>query len=429
MAYKAVKQEDINLDIEELEETPETNPASRVWKFSKWLSTQMLVSGTFSLFFCLIFRHFLIPTSDSSKSASSLELIQTTLVPFDTLGDVGPMKTTLKDSETPASNQISKGDVGPMKTTLKTSDTPAPYQISKGDAGLRESSSSFCYEGHLLPSLIGIGVQKCGTTTLNKLLMQVEAMSNGHMKGHHFFDHPDLMSTHMKKFINDYPTCDSQIQRTYDITPNYTHPGGGPPKYIKEFYDERNLPTDDIIFIASICDPANRLKSAYFYTPSDYQIHTEDGSVIKKDINRFIDYMLSSFKRGIGDITKPGIFLRGHYDDIFGRYFDLFPRNKFVFVNSYYLYKNEKEFVRKIAEILDIDMQEEKKIKYAWANMQNWHKKQPIEEEKRQRLDEHFAAHTERFIRMINQRENVFMMPDQYFFANGGINSNFSKNT
>ena len=63
-----------------------------------------------------------------------------------------------------------------------------------------------------------------------------------------------------------------------------------------------------------------------------------------------------------------------------------------------------------------------------WANMQNWHKKQPIEQEKRQRLDEHFAAHTERFIEMVNQRENVFMMPDQYFFANGGINSNFSKN-
>jgi len=112
MAYKAVKQDDIHRFIEALDETPEAKPPSRVWKFSKWLSTQILVSGTFSLFFFLIFRHFLIPPSDSSTSTASLEPIQTTLMPFDTPEDVvGPIETLLKSSDTPASYQISKGDV------------------------------------------------------------------------------------------------------------------------------------------------------------------------------------------------------------------------------------------------------------------------------------------------------------------------------
>ena len=39
--------------------------------------------------------------------------------------------------------------------------------------------STFCVDNHLLPSFFVIGIQKCGTTTLDAILKQFEEISHG----------------------------------------------------------------------------------------------------------------------------------------------------------------------------------------------------------------------------------------------------------
>jgi len=89
MAYERVQLEEVHRTLAEAEDDYlegnriSQKKSSPIWKFSKWLFTQILVTGTLSLFFFLIFRHYLLPTQDSSVSANSLQAPETTLLALD----------------------------------------------------------------------------------------------------------------------------------------------------------------------------------------------------------------------------------------------------------------------------------------------------------------------------------------------------------
>ena len=68
----------------------------------------------------------------------------------------------------------------------------------------------FCINGKLIPSFFVIGTQKCGTTTLDRILLKFKEVSHGVEKEHHFFDNEN---TNLEKYINTFPNCDVSNNR------------------------------------------------------------------------------------------------------------------------------------------------------------------------------------------------------------------------
>ena len=111
----------------------------------------------------------------------------------------------------------------------------------------------FCVEGHQLPELFLLGVQKCGTTSLTKQLFtewgffgdaqakglctaenRRYASKNGHdcagthddypytsnVKEKHFYDHHQRYDKGLSHYAQSFPPCSADTH-TLDATPNY----------------------------------------------------------------------------------------------------------------------------------------------------------------------------------------------------------------
>ena len=98
----------------------------------------------------------------------------------------------------------------------------------------KDEHDIFCIKGKRIPSLFLIGIQKCGTSTLDAILSNLTGISHGSKKEHHFFDHENHAA---EKYIEQFPNCDDgDIVRTYDATPNYTNPCSKSAERLKIFY-------------------------------------------------------------------------------------------------------------------------------------------------------------------------------------------------
>ena len=118
----------------------------------------------------------------------------------------------------------------------------------------------FCFEGHQLPELFLLGVQKCGTTSLTKQLFtewgffgdaqakglctaenRRYASKNGHdcagthdnfpytsnVKEKHFYDHHQRYDKGLSHYAQSFPPCSANTH-TLDATPNYFYTAQAP---------------------------------------------------------------------------------------------------------------------------------------------------------------------------------------------------------
>ena len=87
---------------------------------------------------------------------------------------------------------------------------------------MNDTPNVFCVNGRRMPSIFIIGIQKCGTTTLDGVLREFKAGPGKIAPEHHFFDNDYL---DMQTYINQWPDCNKkETIMTYDKTPNYTNP-------------------------------------------------------------------------------------------------------------------------------------------------------------------------------------------------------------
>eukprot|EP00493_Phyllostaurus_siculus_P025382 UN25726 len=84
----------------------------------------------------------------------------------------------------------------------------------KSNAYMEVTVGEFCIWNHMVPSILGVGVQKCGTTTIDRLLDQFHNISHGKQKEHHYFDQtdPEIIDT-PSIYWKNFPQCDENKSR------------------------------------------------------------------------------------------------------------------------------------------------------------------------------------------------------------------------
>ena len=199
---------------------------------------------------------------------------------------------------------------------------------------LSENVNEFCVNGRLLPSLFFIGIQKCGTTTLDGVLSKFPQLSHGKVKEHQLFSKKDekFMKIYKEK-INRYPECNTGIVRSYDGTPNYANPNRNATENIKRFYGWHGIPVNKLIFIAMLCPNFRRISSVY-YRPGFFKKQWAINPLLNSNIitfNKWFDWIL---KHQDQDHNSRDPLSRGFYDEIFAKYFKLFPNSTFLLIDS-----------------------------------------------------------------------------------------------
>ena len=133
--------------------------------------------------------------------------------------------------------------------------------------------SLFCHQGHQLPALFLLGMQKCGTSSLTYQLQYEWNVTSGNMslsdgstearKETHFFDrtHEIMLAGagmwSLAEFAAHFPSCGEYVL-TFDGTPNYLFRELSIAK-IKKAYGAARLAKTT--FAAIVCDPAQRAQS------------------------------------------------------------------------------------------------------------------------------------------------------------------------
>ena len=282
-----------------------------------------------------------------------------------------------------------------------------------------QNGNVFCRNGKLIPSIFLIGVQKCGTTTLDAILEQFKEISHGIKKEHHFFDH-DISS--FKEYIHQFPNCDNNrknskekrkqrtnvLIRSLDSTPNYTNPSSKSAERIKVFYDNMRIPIQKLVFVAIVCPNSQRLLSGYYHGLRLIRGENDiDEKWIKSrnfTLNNWIAKKLDNWKEKDPYAT----IKRGFYDKVFEKYLKLFPKSKFLIIDKSYAF----EQMQKLSDFLATELRFPSKIiKKNIHRNKGIKKTEYFSEDNLARLKQLFGPHERKFLNMLINRENVKLFP------------------
>ena len=265
---------------------------------------------------------------------------------------------------------------------------------------LSYDSNEFCVNGRLLPSLFGIGVQKCGTSTLAGILQNFHELSRGTKKEHHFFDHSKL---DLDVYIQQFPKCNEGIVRSWDITPNYTNPSSNSSENIKRFYERIGIPLDKVVFIAMVCPNSRRVPSAFYHARRMGALNSNITS-----FNKWFDWILRHQDQDEHSSTP---LQRGFYDDIFERYFEIFPESTFLFIDSQYAFDEMQRLGDFLARELDLP---KRQIPYIHRN-QGHEKKEEITDYNLKQLNQFYSEHEQHFSSIVKLYKNAKTFPVNNF--------------
>jgi len=281
-----------------------------------------------------------------------------------------------------------------------------------GNNYLNKNSGVFCVNGRILPSLFVIGIQKCGTTTLDGVLSQFSALSHGTVKEHHFFDKNNLK---LEKYLKQFPICDTKYPvRTYDSTPNYTNPDSKSAENIKLLYNQLGIPLSQLIFVAIVCPSFRRVPSAYYHSRRPHLMDGFINNVLNfnttLEFNKWFDWILEH-----QDQDKYCILRRGFYDDIFSNYLELFPDSTFLFIDSDSAFQEMQNLGDFLATELNLPNQP---IPDIHRNVGKG-EKEALTEFNLARLHSFYWKHETNFFEIIKRTQNVKTFPpDKFHFWN-----------
>ena len=264
---------------------------------------------------------------------------------------------------------------------------------------LNENRNDFCVDGRILPSLFVIGIQKCGTSTLDVILSKFRELTHGEKKEHHFFD-DDFGNFDLKKYLKQFPNCKKNVVRSYDATPKYTMPITNAAENIKRFYDKLGILLNQLIFIAIVCPNSSRV-------PSGFHSRREKGNqgdsrflnLTKRKFNEWFDWILEH--------PDHDILPRGFYDQIFAKYFELFPESTFLLIDSQYAFAKMQNLGDFLAKELNFP---ERHIPNIHSNRGKV-KKEELTEFNMERLNHFYSKHEEQFSTLIKFNKNVKTFP------------------
>ena len=277
-------------------------------------------------------------------------------------------------------------------------------------------TNEFCVNGRIIPSLFLIGIQKCGTTTLDEVLKQFPQLSHGRKKEHHFFDQENYMKNYTD-YVESFPECNTGTVRSFDATPNYSNPDSYAAENIKQFYEEHGIPLNKLIFIAIVCSNSRRISSS-FYRNNFF------GKKLNFNItsfNKWFDWIL---KHQDQDIPSRSPISRGFYDEIFAKYLKLFPKSTFLLIDSHYALAKLQELGDFLANELNLPKQFipniHKNRGFAAKNKSSnkYHaKKENLTEFNLKHLYQFYSKHVQKFLDIVKQSDNAKTFPMNIFLA------------
>ena len=100
----------------------------------------------------------------------------------------------------------------------------------------------------------------------------------------------------------------------------------------------------------------------------------------------------------------------GYYDDIFGKYLEMFPKSRFFLIDSYYSFDNQQRLADSLSRFLKVPL---RNISYHHSNKHR-HKEELTEELKVQ-IKSFYAKHEQKFKEIIEHKHNIQTFPDQSF--------------
>jgi len=260
--------------------------------------------------------------------------------------------------------------------------------------------STFCVENHLLPSIFVIGIQKCGTTTLTGILEQFKGIWRG-KKEHHFFDQAKTYTNY--KYYKQFPNC-KDAHRTYDNTPNYTNPYSSSADNIKAFYEKLGIPLEGVSFIAMVCRPVERLRSAYYHNLLYHRFRWINN--MTSNFNEWFKYILTHQEEEGDAILK-----RGFYDEIFEEYYHTFPQSTFLIIDSSAAFEDEQALADTLAVFLKLG----NTTIHAVHRNKNHEKTDEWNEYNSVIAELFYRHHEKRFVEDLKQQKNVETFPKAGF--------------
>ena len=279
--------------------------------------------------------------------------------------------------------------------------------------------NGFCIKNRIIPSVFVIGIQKCGTSTLDEVLSQFPKLSHGSKKEHQYFDESrEPYSEYLKQF----PKCSNSLLRTHDATPGYTNPLSNAPMNISRFYNFFGIPPKKLIFIAMVCSNTRRIPSIFYH----HRRHNRMKRNTK--LNAWFDMSLKSHNSGVKnpmdkfdanyDLSRMALSM-GLYDSIFKTYFELFNESKFLLIDSDYAFIDMQNLGDFLANEMNLSKQ---KIRYVHSNSHesksNNGKVQGLSHKNSERLKEFYLLHERNFKEIVKTNINVKVYPTDNFLDN-----------
>jgi len=270
---------------------------------------------------------------------------------------------------------------------------------------VNDTPNVFCVNGRRMPSIFIIGIQKCGTTTLDGVLREFKAGPGKIAPEHHFFDNDYL---DMQTYINQWPDCNKKATiMTYDKTPNYTNPCSKSAERIRLLYEQLGIPLQKLIFILIVCPNNRRIASAFYHTRL-YNYFNSSNLIFNRNatLNTWFGWVM---KHPEGDSHV--ILKRGFYDNILGQYLKLFPQSTFLVIDNQYAFEHMQMLGNFIAAELKVP---ERLIPYIHL-YRGKGKKEKLTDVNQALLNSFYLKHEIAFLEIIDKYENVKTFPVNNF--------------
>lgn len=274
------------------------------------------------------------------------------------------------------------------------------------NGSFHENPNGLCIDGRILPSLFVIGIQKCGTSTLDGVLSKFPELSHGEKKEHHFFD-DHFENLDFNKYLKQFPHCNIGIVRSYDATPKYTLPITNSAENLKRSYDKHGIALNQLIFIAMVC-PNSRRVSSGFHSRREKGNNGDSRftSLTKRKFNEWFEWILKH--------PDQDILPRGFYGEIFAKYFKLFPKSTFLLIDSQYAFEKTQSLGDFLALELDLP---ERQIPDIYSN-RGKSEKEELTDSNLNRLNQFYSKHEQQFLDIVKLNKNVKTFPtnlDEFF--------------
>ena len=272
-----------------------------------------------------------------------------------------------------------------------------------------EKSQEFCINGRLVPSLFVIGVQKCGTTTLDAILKKFSGLSHGARKEHHFFDQSKNQTLQFDKYINQFPVCNGKIKISYDASPHYTNYNQHvkAAENIKKFYNSFDIPLHRLRFIAIVCPNSRRIPSNFYFSRSHGYLISPG-----RTFNKWFNWILKHQEHNNKDLDNP--LRKGFYDEIFRDYLEAFPESNFLFIDNEFAFKE----MQKMSDFLAIELNTPKQQVPDIHKMKGKPKEEMLTAANLKRLNIFYSKHERNFLEIIKTKANVKIWPEDKFLVN-----------